>query len=98
MAFDLAKACQAELHLLMVVPTVPTLLREEAATAKLLPGATAALLNMTEQKAKEELGELVAQLKTTWPAVTAEIGRGDPTKLIAQTARRVKADLIVETR
>lgn len=94
-AVDLAHACGAAVKLLMVVPTVPTLVSEEATTAKLLPSTTAALLDITEQQAKAYLGNLVAQHQGNLPAIQADVGRGDPAKLIVQTARQIEVDLIV---
>lgn len=94
-AAGLAQACAADLHLVMVVPTLHTLSGQRAATARLLPGATSALLDLTQQGAEEYLRRQVAQLQAARLSVTAEVHRGDPATTIVRTARRVKADLIV---
>jgi nucleotide-binding universal stress UspA family protein len=94
-ALNLAHVCGAEVQLLRVVPTVPTLVSEEATTARLLPSATAALLDITEQKAQEYLEMLAAKLKVNQSAVEVEVGRGDPARCIVQTARQMNTDLIV---
>lgn len=94
-AGELAAVFQAEVHLLMVVPTRGTLANEQAATALLLPGATSALLEMTEQSAREFLRDQAVALEQTGLAVQAVVRRGDPAAVIAQYAKEVEADLIV---
>jgi nucleotide-binding universal stress UspA family protein len=94
-AAGLARACAAALYLLVVVPTLSTLLRERAATGRLLPGATTVLLDLAQQDAEEHLRRQVAQLLAAGLSVTAEVCRGDPATTIVSTARRVGADLIV---
>jgi len=92
-AAGLAQVCAAALHLIMVV--VPTLPTEQAAAAKLLPSAAATLLDLTQQEAAAYLDGWVTELQVDAPEVSAEVSRGDPVTVIVQTARRVRADLIV---
>lgn len=94
-AADLAQACGAALHLVTVVPTRATLTGNEAATGTLLPGATAAMLDLAEAGAVDYLGAHMARLQAAGLAVTAEVARGDPAPLIAATARKTAADVIV---
>lgn len=94
-AEGLARTCQASLHLLAVVPTLGTLSGEHAATGQILPGATAALLELDEDRAEAYVTQVVARLAGTGLSVTAEVGRGDPTAMILETARRIAVDLIV---
>ncbi len=94
-AAGLARACQASLHLLAVVPTLGTLSGEHAATGQILPGTTTALLELDEDRAEAYVTEVVARLARTGLSVTAEVGRGDPTAMILETAKRSGADLIV---
>jgi len=91
----LAQACGAALHMVMVVPTLATLLGEKAGTGKLLPGATAAMLDNAQQGADEYLGRFVTQLTTPGLAVTSEVARGDPTTIIVDSAERLGASMIV---
>lgn len=95
LAVRLAEVCQADIHLLMVVHTFRTLPAEKAATATLLPGATSAMLDMTEQDAQAYLQRLHQEISKEALQVTSEVQRGDPAKLIATAAQRVGADLIV---
>jgi nucleotide-binding universal stress UspA family protein len=92
---ELARGCQADVHLVMVVPTRKELSMEQAATSMFLPGSTSALLDLTETSAKEYLDRQVNILVGKGLSVTSEVRRGDPAKTIIRTARRIGADLIV---
>ncbi len=94
-AAGLAHACGAALHLVVVVHTLRTLPGEQALTGRLLPGATSALLDLTQQDAGRYLHQHVAQLQAVGLSVSADVRRGDPAKAIVRTARRAAADLIV---
>lgn len=94
-AADLARAYRASLHLLAVVPTLGTLSGEHAAAGQMLPGTTAALLELDEDRAESYVTQVVARLAGTGLTVTAEVGRGDPTAMILETAKRTLTDVIV---
>jgi len=94
-AIDLARACDADLHLLMVVRTLSALAGQQAASARLLPGTTVELLNVTEDNAQVLLQQRVTQAQAYGLAVTAEIRRGDPVRQIVQATRAIEADVIV---
>lgn len=94
-AVELAKACKANLHLVMVIHTVTSLTGERSAAARLLPGVTAEILDLARLRADEYLREMVFQLRQSGVEVSTEIGRGDPTRFLTRTARSQKSDLIV---
>jgi nucleotide-binding universal stress UspA family protein len=94
-AADLARSLQANLHFMMAVPTYQTLHGEQAATGKLLPGATAAMLDLAEQGAEEYLNQQLDQLKDAQIQLSAEVARGDPVPTIVDAANRYGANLIV---
>lgn len=94
-AAALARACAADLHLLMVVPTLGTLSGKHGATARLLPTATTAWLDMSEENARSRILQEAIDLQASGLRATAEICRGDPAGAIAGTAQRAQADLIV---
>jgi nucleotide-binding universal stress UspA family protein len=94
-AAALAEACSAELYLLMVVPTLSTLSGESGTTARLLPTATSAWLDMSEESAEAHLHQKAADLRASGLQVTAEVYRGDPARAIVRTAQQVRADLVV---
>ncbi len=94
-AVDFAKMCRSEVHLLMVVPTLDSLTGQRAAASRMLPSATAELLNMTEQQAVEYLHGQVTQAPPSDITISTEVSRGDPAKTIVNTARETHTDLIV---
>jgi nucleotide-binding universal stress UspA family protein len=94
-AESLAGFCSADLSLLMVVPTTGTLSGEQAAIAKRLPGATAALLDLAEQEGQEYLQRHAGRLQAAGFAVTTAVRRGDPATVIVNAAEYLKTDLIV---
>ncbi len=94
-AESLAKAYEAELNLLCVIPTLGTLSGEQAAVSNMLPATATAYLDIAEEIAQEHFqGHLDAFKKKHIPA-TAEIARGDPAPVIAKTAEKISADLIL---
>jgi nucleotide-binding universal stress UspA family protein len=95
MAKYLAKAYEAELHLLCVIPTFTTLAGEQAAASSILPATTNALLDIKEEHAKDHLQEHLNELIKEGFHTSAEIARGDPTQTIVNVAERSKADLIM---
>jgi nucleotide-binding universal stress UspA family protein len=94
-AAALAHVYAAELHLVSVIQTLDTLSGQRAATAKILPGTTSALLDLKQKSAAEYLQQHTARLQAAGLAVTNEVTRGEPAKLIVRAARQVNADLIV---
>ena len=91
----LAKAYGAELDLLCVIPTLGTLSGEQAAVSNMLPATSTVYLDIAEEIALEHFqGHLDAFKKAGIPA-TAEIARGDPAPVIAKTAEKIDADLIL---
>jgi nucleotide-binding universal stress UspA family protein len=81
--------------LLMVVPTLATLSGEHGATARLLPTATSAWLDMSEESAGEHLQQKATDLRASGLRVRAEVCRGDPAGAIVQSALQMRADLVV---
>jgi nucleotide-binding universal stress UspA family protein len=94
-ATALARACSADLHLLMVVPTLGTLSGEHGTTARLLPTATSAWLDISEENAEAHLHQKAIGLQAMGLGTTTEVCRGDPASAIVRTAQRMEADLVV---
>ena len=94
-AAQLAQVCPAYLHLVVVVPTMRELSMEAAASARLLPGSTSAILNLSQQQAAEYLQHHVNTLQAQGITVSAEVVRGDPVTMIAQSAQKAGAGLVV---
>jgi nucleotide-binding universal stress UspA family protein len=95
MAAELARVCEARLHLFMAIPTLATLAGREAAAAMLLPGATRAMLDMDMTGGEGYLQRCCERLAETGLAPTREVGRGDPAPSIVEAAERIQASMIV---
>jgi len=94
-AAELARACPAELHLLLVVPTLATLPGELGTAARLLPAATRNWLDLWEEDAWAHLHQEATGLQASGLHAAAEVCRGDPAAGIARAAESARADLIV---
>ena len=94
-AESLAKAYGAELNLLCVIPTLGTLSGEQAAVSNMLPATATAYLDIAEEIALEHFQGHLNQFKKKGLPATAEIARGDPAPVIAKTAEKIGADLIL---
>lgn len=93
-AAELAQACHADLHLLLVIPTLDKLKGEKAATGKLLPRTMTALLDLSEANAESYLRDHMLALQNTGLTVTAEIARGDAAAAIVAGVQRHRASLM----
>ncbi len=91
----LAKAFNAELHLLSVVHTFSSLTGQEAATGSLMPGTTHAMLDMHEETAAGHLDEHVDDMQKKGIKASAEVARGDPASSILKCSEQIHADLII---
>jgi nucleotide-binding universal stress UspA family protein len=95
LAASLAKACKAELQMVMVVPDYKTLSGEDAVTAKILPRATIALLELAQGEAEEYLRRQATRLQAAGVEAMAEVHRGDPVTTIVNIAKSKDIDLIL---
>ncbi|MGA2489979.1 MAG: universal stress protein [Anaerolineales bacterium] len=94
-AESLAKAYQAELNLLCVIPTLGTLSGEQAAVSNMLPATATAYLDISEDIAQEHFQAHLDAFEKVHIRATAEIARGDPAPVIAKTAEKIDANLIL---
>jgi nucleotide-binding universal stress UspA family protein len=92
-AGEIARLTYARLHLLTVIPTLGTLSGERAAAGRLLPGATSAMLDMTEECTAYYLEEQAAPWRLAGIIVRTTIRRGDPVQQILSDSK--DEDLIV---
>ena len=91
----MARAFAAELHLVLVIPTLGTLSDERAAAGLLLPTTMRAILDLAEQGAVDYLQPLMAEWHAAGVAVTAEVARGESVPTVLNLAADYDADLIV---
>jgi nucleotide-binding universal stress UspA family protein len=91
----LARKCVAGLHVLQVVPTLRTMRRERAASARLAPGTSLAMLDLSLKEAQEYLARQAENLCREDLKISTGIERGDPAGTILRVAKRTQSDLIV---
>ncbi len=92
---ELARAFQARLTLLSVIPTFTTLAGEQAAAGNLMPVTAQAFLEMKEESTHSHLQEHVEAFQKTGIKSAYEIARGNPAGSIVKAADGLNADLIV---
>ncbi len=93
-AVEVARAFQARLHLVIVVPTPGTLSGETAAVGTMMPLATTALLDLATEGAAEYVRRQVERLRAGGLEASAEVRRGDPAANLVEAAERAGADVI----
>jgi nucleotide-binding universal stress UspA family protein len=92
---ELAQACSAEIRLVTAVHKTSTLTGEMASTARMLPSAAAAMLNLKQQGAEDYLRAHETRLKHEGRHASITTARGEPSAVIARTAKTFGADVIV---
>jgi len=92
-ALELARAGDAELLVVMVVPTVQTISDERAASTRLMPTAAAVLLDSEAADAVDYLRSTAEQAAGARIQVAVE--RGEPVGTLLDVAARRAVDLIV---
>ena len=91
----LARAFQADLNLISIIPTYGTLTGEQAAASSLMPATTQAMLDLAQERASDHLNQHVDALEHVGIRCHASIGRGDPAAAILKAAEETRADLII---
>ena len=95
MAILIARTFGAELHLVLVVPTLATLSGDQAVSGLLLPSTTRAILDLSQQDATDYLEHAVARCQVEGVVAHAEVLRGDIVPQLLSLAERQDVDLIV---
>lgn len=95
LAGALARALDAQLRLVMVVPTLETVGGEHRPQAALLPGTTRALLDAREEQALDYLEKLADSLNAKGVPSVAEVRRGAPVNELATDAAEHGDGLVV---
>ena len=91
----LAKMCNAQIHLLMAIPHFGTMSGRLTAANRLLPGTTSKMLDMIVSDAEEYLAGIQKKLEASGLKVSASSSRNDPAAAIADTAKKINADMII---
>jgi len=90
----LAARCAATVVLALVVPTFETLSGAMTAPSRLMPAATARLLDMSAQEAKNYLASPRRRLVGQGVRVSAHVFRGDPAAVVRRAAAAPGIDLV----
>lgn len=93
-AITLARTFGAEIHLVMVVPTLTTLAGEQAALSLYLPNTMRAVLDLSEQGAAHYLEQIIVRCQAKGVQARAEVLRGDAVSMILDQVERLHVDLI----
>jgi nucleotide-binding universal stress UspA family protein len=94
-AMTLARTFGAEMHLVLVIPTLATLSGSQAATGLLLPTTMRAILDLAQQGAMDYLERIVNQCRTQGIPAQAEVLRGETVPVVLSLAEQLNVDLIV---
>jgi nucleotide-binding universal stress UspA family protein len=94
-AITIARTFGAELHLVLVIPTLATLSGEQAVSGLLLPTTMRAVLDLAQQGAADYLEQAVARCRAEGVVAQAEVLRGDIVSEVLGLAQRLNVDLIV---
>ncbi len=94
-AITIARTFGAELHLVLVIPTLATLSGEQAVPGLLLPTTMRAVLDLAQQGAADYLEQAVARCRAEGVVAQAEVLRGDIVPVVLGLAERLNVDLIV---
>lgn len=92
---EIARACEATLHLAFVVPDLTTVSGETALASRMLPGTTKRALELTTQDAERYFQELEEGLRREGFQASAHVLRGDPASVIVEAAQLPEIDLVV---
>jgi nucleotide-binding universal stress UspA family protein len=93
----LARQCGIELHLVMCIPTRSALTGGRAATGTLLPTTMAAILDLAERDATDQLRAQLERLQASGVTATAQVVRGDPLSQLVEAALHLPADILCLT-
>ncbi len=94
-AADFANQLKSQLLLLTVVPTLSTLSPDQSPASLLLPSATDAMLDISEESSAEYLKNHIRKLEKMGLTVEGDVERGDPVDCILEVAVEKDMDLIV---
>jgi nucleotide-binding universal stress UspA family protein len=94
-ATDLAQATGAQLHLLSILPTFGRLKGRLATSSRFMPVTTTAFIKLAEEEFKIYLMQQASRLQALGITVSTAIHSGDAASVIAETAEKIDASMIV---
>ena len=94
-AREIALACDAALHLAIVVPRFSSLSGEAKVSGRMLPATASRILEMEYKDAQEFIKAEMESLRSQGFAASGHVLRGDPAGMIADAANASSVDLTV---
>ena len=94
-AMTLARAFDAEMHVVLVIPTLATLSGSQAVSGMLLPTTMRAVLDLAQQGALDYLEQAAIQCRAQGVPVQSEVLRGDTVAVVLSFAEQLNVDLLV---
>jgi nucleotide-binding universal stress UspA family protein len=91
----IARACDAALHLAVVIPRFASLSGDIKVSSRMLPATASKMLEIVSQNAEESIQVELASLREQGFTASAHVLRGDPAKTIVMAAAEAGVDLIV---
>jgi nucleotide-binding universal stress UspA family protein len=91
---EIAQACEAALHLAIVVPRFATLSGDAKAPSRMLPATATRILEMANKDAQRFIQEKLKTLRSQGFTASAHVLRGDPAQMIADAANGSNVDLV----
>ena len=94
-AREIALACNAALHLAIVVPRFSSLSGGAKVSGRMLPATASRILEMAYKDAQEFIKRDMEELRSRGIAVSGHVLRGDPAEMISDAANSSNVDLAV---
>ena len=94
-AIDVAFHCQAELYLMLVIPTQQTLSAKNSPGRIFMPSTINEVLNFFKTDTDKYLSDRIKQIEKNNINVSGEVARGDPAIVISNIAGKNDFDLVV---
>lgn len=94
-AQEIARACNASLHLATVVPRFSTLSGEAKVSGRMFPATSSKILEMAVLDAQELIKTEMESLRSLGFEVSGHVLRGDPANMITDAANASSIDLTV---
>lgn len=94
-AAEIAPACKASVHLILVVQTLASLSGRWKVTGRMLPATTSRMLDMYVNEAEEYLREQQTKMQKRGIEVTYNVFRGEPAEIIRKAAAELGIDMII---
>lgn len=91
---EIARACQAALHLAIVVPRFTSLSGDAKASSRMLPATASRILELANKDARKFIQDKLKLLRGQGFTASGHVLRGDPAQIIVDAANASNVDLV----